>query len=224
MMDKKELEHILEALIFASETPLTLKQINAVLPEVALEEVDAAILSLQDQLRDHAFLLKKVGGGYQFASKPEYSRWILKLDEEKARSRLSRAALEALAIIAFKQPISRVEISAIRGVNSDGVMKTLLDSRLITMAGRDHGPGRALLFRTTPEFLQYFGINEISDLPRPREIEELLAAGEGGQLLKELPVEIPVPVDPVTDELPMNSELAETDGNSIHEETEYATE
>jgi segregation and condensation protein B len=224
MMDKKELEHILEALIFASETPLTFKQINMVLPDVALEEVDAAISSLQEQLQDHAFVLKKVGGGYQFASKPEYSRWILKLDEEKARSRLSRAALEALAIIAFKQPISRVEVSAIRGVNSDGVMKTLLDSRLITMAGRDQGPGRALLFKTTPEFLQYFGINDISDLPRPREIEELLAAGEGGQLLKELPVEIPAPAVPEASELTPSSELVEADGHSVAEETDYAVE
>ncbi len=97
--------------------------------------------------------------------------------------------METLAIIAFKQPISRVEVSAIRGVNSDGVIKTLLDARLITISGRDEGPGRALLFKTTPEFLRYFGINDISDLPRPKEVEELLAAGEGGQLLKELPVE-----------------------------------
>jgi segregation and condensation protein B len=189
-MDRAEFKHILEALIFASKTPLTVKQIMAILPEETPETIQAAAAELQDALSDRAFALKKVAGGYQFASKPEYSQWISKMFEEKERSRLSRAALETLAIVAFKQPISRVEISAIRGVNSDGVMKTLLDARLVTISGRDHGPGRALLFKTTPEFLHYFGINDISDLPRPREVEELLAEGEGGQLLKDLPDEL----------------------------------
>lgn len=189
-MHREEFRHILEALIFASKTPLTVKQIIAILPEETPETIRTVAAELEDELKDRAFTLKKVAGGYQFASKPEYSQWIGKMFEEKERSRLSRAALETLAIVAFKQPISRVEVSAIRGVNSDGVMKTLLDGRLITISGRDHGPGRALLFRTTPEFLHYFGINDISDLPRPREVEELLAEGEGGQLLKELPDEL----------------------------------
>ena len=109
--------------------------------------------------------------------------------QEKQRSRLSRAALETLAIVAFKQPISRVEVSAIRGVNSDGVMKKLLDFRLITISGRESGPGRPLLFKTTQEFLNYFGINDISELPRPKEIEELLAEGEGSEILQRLPDE-----------------------------------
>lgn len=189
-MDKNELAHILEALIFASDTPLSKKHILAILPEVKEEEIEAALDMLKQQLQPHAFQLKKVAGGYQFSTKPEFAKWIGHMFEEKARSRMSRAALETLAIVAFKQPISRVEVSAIRGVNSDGVMKTLLDNRLITMAGRDSGPGRALLFKTTPEFLQYFGINDISELPRPKEVEELLADGEGGQLLQEIPDEM----------------------------------
>ncbi len=188
-MDKKTLKAVLEALIFASQTPLSEKQILTLLPEETAETIQEAVAQLQQEYAEHAFTIKRIAGGWQFASKPEYAPWIAKLLEEKARSRLSRAALETLAIIAFKQPISRVEVSAIRGVNSDGVIKTLLDARLITISGRDEGPGRALLFKTTPEFLRYFGINDISDLPRPKEVEELLAAGEGGQLLKELPVE-----------------------------------
>ncbi len=189
-MNKNELVHILEALIFASDSPLPLKQMMAVLPDIEKEEIELALQQLQSELEGRAFQLKKIAGGYQFASKPEYAKWIGQMLEEKARSRMSRAALETLAIIAFKQPISRVEVSAIRGVNSDGVMKTLLDNRLITMSGRDSGPGRALLFKTTPEFLQYFGINDISELPRPKEVEEMLAEGEGGQLLQELPDEM----------------------------------
>lgn len=189
-MDRAELKPILEALIFASEAPMTEKQLLTLLPEESPESLSSAIEELQAEYADRAFTIKKVAGGWQFASKPEYAPWIGKMFEERARSRLSRAALETLAIIAFKQPISRVEVSAIRGVNSDGVIKTLLDSRMITISGRDSGPGRALLFKTTPEFLHYFSINQISDLPRPREIEELLAAGEGGQLLKEIPDEL----------------------------------
>lgn len=189
-MDKAELKRILEALIFASEAPMTEKQLLTLLPDESPDSLGSAVAELQAEYQDRAFTIKKVAGGWQFASKPEYAPWIGKMFEEKARSRLSRAALETLAIIAFKQPISRVEVSAIRGVNSDGVIKTLLDSRMITISGRDQGPGRALLFKTTPEFLHYFGINQVSDLPRPREVEELLAAGEGGQLLKEIPDEL----------------------------------
>jgi segregation and condensation protein B len=108
------------------------------------------------------------------------------LYDVKARSRLSRAALETLAIIAFRQPISKVEISAIRGVNSEGVIKGLLERNLVTITGRDTGAGRSLMFSTTKEFLQYFSLDNIADLPKPKEIEELLAEGEGSRILTEL--------------------------------------
>lgn len=182
-MHKEELLHIIEALIFASDYPVTVKHIQDTLKDIDAEHIDQAIQHLLSGYENNAFEVKKVGGGYQFATKPQYAKWINIMFEEKARSRLSRAALETLAIVAFKQPISRVEISAVRGVNSDGVMKTLLDAKLVTIAGRDKGPGRALLFKTTPEFLIYFGIDDINDLPRPREIEELLAEGEAQQVL-----------------------------------------
>lgn len=188
-MDKQELVRVLEALIFASDSPLSLKQMNSLLPEVAKDDILEALNVLGDSFQDRSFFLKKVAGGYQLASKPEYSQWIKTMLSGKESSRLSRAALETLAIIAFKQPISRVEVNAIRGVNSDGVIRTLLERKLIDMAGRDDGPGRALLFQTTNDFLQYFGIDDITDLPRPKEVEELLAEGEGGKLLQDLPEE-----------------------------------
>ena len=230
-MNTNELAHILEALIFASDTPLSMKQMLAILPDVQQQEIEHALEELQKEFKERAFQLKKIAGGYQFASKPEYAKYIGQMLEEKARSRMSRAALETLAIIAFKQPISRVEVSAIRGVNSDGVMKTLLDNRLITMSGRDSGPGRALLFKTTPEFLQYFGINDISELPRPKEVEELLAEGEGGQLLQEIPDEIlisesatePKSAEPESEtaEQAANSDTdAKTDAESEHQTSE----
>jgi len=188
-MDKEQLKLVLEALIFASESPLSLKQIQAILPEESPDVIQQALNGLSTDLQGRSFYLKKVAGGYQFATKADYATWIGHMFKEKARSKMSRAALETLAIVAFKQPISRVEVSAIRGVNSDSVMKTLLDARLITIAGRDSGPGRPLLFKTTSEFLQYFGIDDISELPRPKEVEELLAEGEA-DLIKELPDEL----------------------------------
>ncbi|MDZ7722727.1 MAG: SMC-Scp complex subunit ScpB [candidate division KSB1 bacterium] len=186
-MDTTKLAHILEALIFASDSPISLKQLSAIVKEASADNIEQALEQIKTDCENRGIVLKKIAGGYQFATRAEYAQWVGNMLETKASSRLSRAALEALAIVAFKQPISRVEVSAIRGVNSDGVMKKLLDLKLITIAGRDEGQGRALLFKTTTEFLQYFDINDISDLPRPKEIEELLAEGEGGKLLQELP-------------------------------------
>lgn len=103
-----------------------------------------------------------------------YSGWLRKLFQRRIKSRLSHAALETLSVIAFRQPVSRTEVDAIRGVNSEGVVRTLLERKLITISGRADGPGRPLLYKTTREFLRYFGINDISDLPKPREMEELL--------------------------------------------------
>jgi segregation and condensation protein B len=185
-MEKDKLRNIIEALVFASGTPITVAQIREIIEGAGKKEIEDALEDLAHGLSDRVFFLKKVGGGYQFATRPEYSKYIGHLYENKLRSRLSRAALETLAIIAFKQPITKVEISAIRGVNSDGVIKNLLERKLITISGRDPGPGRALVFTTSKDFLHYFGINEIADLPRPKEIEELLADGEGGKLLGQI--------------------------------------
>jgi segregation and condensation protein B len=185
-MNKEQLKSVVEAMVFASDTPLTIHQMVSVLENFEKAEIEQALTQIQQELEGRAFSLKKVSGGYQFASRPEFSRWIKKMYQGKERNRLTRAALETLAIIAFKQPISRVEVSAIRGVNSDGVIKGLLERKLITISGRSDGQGRALLFNTTPEFLHYFGINELADLPKPKEIEELLAAGEAARIMGEL--------------------------------------
>ncbi len=209
-MDKQQIKYVLEALIFASDTPLTLKQMSSILKDVKTTDIEAALKDLDNDYKPRALMLKKVSGGYQFTTKPAFAEWVGQMFEEKARSRLSRAALETLAIIAFKQPISRVEVSAIRGVGSEGVIKKLLDARLITISGRDSGPGRALLFKTTPEFLQYFGINDISDLPRPKEVEELLAEGEGGRLIQDLPDEVLLTEKALTDN---NQKPGDADGN-----------
>ena len=198
-MDREVLSRILESLIFASDSPLSLRQMESILEEVSRSEIESALETLEAGLVNRAWLLKKVAGGYIFATRPEYAPYVKKMFAGKERSRLSRAALETLAIIAFKQPISRVEVNAIRGVNSDGVIKGLLERRFIDISGRDDGPGRALLFRTTPEFLKYFGINDIAELPRPKEIEQLLAEGEGGKILQDMSEEELMQLEPETE-------------------------
>jgi segregation and condensation protein B len=120
-----------------------------------------------------------VAGGWQAYCRPEYSRWVKELHRGRLPARLSQAALETLAIIAYKQPIVRAEIEAIRGVDSSGVLSTLLRRDLITIAGRAPGMGRALMYRTTREFLRYFGLNFVTDLPRLEEFAEVLGLKPG---------------------------------------------
>jgi len=169
-------KQIVEVLIFASDFPIPESKLLAL-----VEELDQATLKQilgdlsEEYLKQHrSFMLSKVAGGYQLVSRPEFAPWVKKLFQGKVKTRLSQASLETLAIIAFKQPISRPQIEAIRGAQCDGVIKTLLERNLITMAGRSEGVGRPLLYKTTEEFLRHFGINAINDLPKPKEITELV--------------------------------------------------
>jgi segregation and condensation protein B len=120
------------------------------------------------------FRIIAVANGYSYATRPEFSKYVGFLSSERSKRRLSQAALETLAIIAYKQPITKPEIEKIRGVNSDYILNMLLEKNLITISGRAETIGRPLLYGTTDEFLKYFGLNKISDLPRPREIEEIM--------------------------------------------------
>ncbi len=171
---------IIEALVFASDTPITENRIKSVILELDSTEINDMIHALNDDYdrNGHAFKIARLAGGFQFVTRPEYAQYIKQYYKGRAKSKLSRASLETLAIIAFKQPVSRPEIDSIRGVNSDGVVKNLLERNLIYISGRSEHIGRALLYSTTPQFLQYFGINDIADLPRPKEIEELLGSGQ----------------------------------------------
>lgn len=179
-MDYAFKKQIIEALIFASDMPLSESRLIALVEELDALTVKKIIDELIQEYHDsrRAFTLVRVAGGYQLVTKPEFSVWLKKLFQGRAKARLSQAALEVLAIIAFKQPISRPQIEAIRGTNCDGVVKNLLERNLITIAGRSEALGRALLYKTTDEFLRYFGINQISDLPRPKEIKELVGDQE----------------------------------------------
>ncbi len=181
-----DVKELVEALIFAAEEPLTLQQIRAILqeggqdrdaPTYKEEELESVIATLNEEYQraQRPYRIIRIAGGFQFATTPDYAAWIGKLHKEQSRRKLSQSSLETLAIIAYRQPITRPDIEAIRGVDCDYVLGTLLEKKLVTIVGRAPTPGRPLLYGTTPQFLKHFGLNDISDLPRPREIEELLA-------------------------------------------------
>ncbi|NLP01734.1 MAG: SMC-Scp complex subunit ScpB [Fibrobacter sp.] len=167
---------ILEALLFASDELLTAAKIKTILPNNPdARQIRKMIDSINVQLQKerHPFEIVEIGGGYQFRTVAYYHPWVRQIFKEKAAKKLSIQALECLAIIAYKQPVSKAEIEAIRGVVSDGAMKTLLEKKLVTITGRSEKPGRPLLYGTTSEFLKYFGLNKIEDLPRIEEFEAI---------------------------------------------------
>jgi len=176
-------KNIIEALIFSSDEPLTnaeiikaIKGIDGEDSDISSDDINSAVDSLNQEYETSGRAVKivKIAGGYLFATREEYAKYIGYLSSEKTKRRLSQAALETLAIIAYKQPITKPELESIRGVNSDYILATLLDKKLITISGRAETIGRPLLYTTTDEFLKYFGLNSLSDLPKPREIEEIM--------------------------------------------------
>lgn len=176
-MQSSEYQKIIEALLFASPEPLTQTKLNSVFDQNAPTLKDI-VLELNDlyQVEGHAFEIKQIAGGYQLLSRPEYEHFIRRMLNKSGRLTLSSAALDTLAIIAYKQPIGRYEVEAIRGVDSSGVIKTLLNRNLLKIKGRDSGPGRPLLYQTTKDFLEHFGLNRLSDMPKLKEITELMEA------------------------------------------------
>ena len=174
-MIKKDYIDIIEALLFASPDPLTQKKVNMVLSSES-PELKIIVDELNQNYIDagNAFEIRFIANGYQLVAKREYEHYINMMLNKTGKVNLSPAALDSLAIIAYKQPISRHEIEAIRGVDSSGVIKTLLSRKLVAIKGRSNGPGRPLLYKTTDGFLQYFGLKTISDLPKLKEITELL--------------------------------------------------
>ncbi len=186
----RELEGIIEALLFAADTPLSLGEIKGVLREYPADAVAGALGSVIECYRsdERPLQIVEVAGGYQFTTKARYYRWIRALHRSRREGRLSGAALETLAVIAYKQPVPRSEIERIRGVNVDGVIRTLMNRDLIRIAGREKRLGRALLYGTTQRFLLNFGLKDLGELPSYEEIERMFVPPEdrGGLLISGL--------------------------------------
>ena len=170
-----ELKPIVEAMIFASPDPLTPKTLFRLLSNESREKVEAALEALQKEYKRHGGLqLTEVAGGYQIVTRPELNEWVSRLFRDRSVQRLSVQALETLAVVAYKQPVTAPEISEIRGVNTAGVLNTLITRRLIKIAGRKRVVGRPFLYATTRDFLIRFGLNDLSDLPKNEEMSEVL--------------------------------------------------
>ncbi len=186
-MDTDVKKQVVEALIFASDDPISENKLANLIEDVTPKQVSGIVEKLNQEYMktQRAFFINKVAGGFQIYTQNQFAAWIKKLYKGRSKPRLSHAGLEALSIIAFKQPISRVAVDAIRGVNSGGVLKNLLERRLICITGRSDGPGKPLLYGTTKEFLAYIGINDLADLPKPKEIEEIMGKMKEGQLSEE---------------------------------------
>ncbi len=226
------LKSIIESLVFVSETPLSLNRLKAILGDVDLRDIRLALAELKGEYEDRqgGFTLQEVAGGYQFRTRSAYSDWIKKL-LKPSPTRLSRAALETLAIIAYKQPIIRADVEHIRGVDSGGVLRLLLEKKLIRVLGRKDIPGRPMIYGTTKDFLEIFNLKDLSELPSPKEITSLGSPDRDDAQDEARDVEDvntltvlsegPAPaedVSPETDpplEIGLPAEAAETDGTDI---------
>jgi segregation and condensation protein B len=198
-----DLKAVVEALIFASPEPVTMKTLVKLLDSEPKEDILAAINELKQQYDGPGGLqMVEVAGGYQIVTRPELHEWVRRLFHERTTTKLSVASLETLAVIAYKQPITSPEIAEIRGVNTAGVLGTLIERKLIKIVGRKQVVGRPFLYGTTREFLTRFGLNDLSDLPKVEDMSELLG------------FELPASVSEPEPQSPLPFE--KTDGESIH--------
>jgi segregation and condensation protein B len=179
-LTKDNLHRIIEALLFASDVPLTMDKLKDALGGENAKKVRNALNRLEKfyDSSGSAVKLTELAGGFQLISREEYAPFVQQLYRGRSSPRLTQRALETLAIIAYKQPITKQEMEAIRGVNVDGVVKTLLERNLIKIEGRQKAPGNPLLYGTSKFFLQYFGLKSLADLPKLKEIDELLKDDE----------------------------------------------
>jgi segregation and condensation protein B len=181
-IDGSRLSAVIEALIFASPEPIEGEKLIEIIGEgdeqllLDREAILGFIEKLNDRYEENglSFMISETGGGFTFVTRPKYHRWLSVYQHQNAYRRLSQSAIETLAIVAYRQPITKPEVDQIRGVDSGYILRQLMEKMLIKVSGRAESPGKPLLYKTTKHFLQHFGINSVDELPRPREIEEIL--------------------------------------------------
>ena len=203
-IDARELKAILEAILFVSPEPVPVARLMSIVGTVSKTEVVQALEILSHDLDQpgRGIQLVQVAGGYRLVTKQEYGPWLKRMEKAKTTQKLSRSALESLAIIAYKQPLVRAEIEEIRGVETSGVLRTLCERKLVRIVGRKDVPGRPIMYGTTKFFLEHFGLQDLSQLPPLREFKEL---GESEQSL--LPIEDESPEAVETSEIPSSEEF-----------------
>ena len=195
-----ELKAIVEALIFASPQPITPRMLFKLLNDEPKEDVTAAVQALKADYDNRPGLqFVDVAGGYQIVTRPELHEWVRRLFHEHSTQKLTVAGLETLAVIAYKQPITALEIGEIRGVNTSGVLSTLLERHLIKIVGRKNVVGRPFLYSTTKEFLIRFGLNDLNDLPKVEDMAEALGFDPPAGLTEVTPREEMLPLEDTHD-------------------------
>lgn len=174
-MAEDNLKSAIEALLFSSEKPLSVDQLRAALDGLDTGQVRCAIerLSAEFVAANRGLRIIEIAGGFQMITAPDYAAFLKKLHKERRPEKLSKPALETLAIIAYKQPVTKFEIASLRNVNIDGVMKSLLDKDIIRIAGRKNAPGRPFVFSTTKKFLEHFGLKSLDELPKMSDFTKL---------------------------------------------------
>ena len=216
----ENLKHIIESLLFVAEEPLTVDKIKTITALADTREVKDALTALAAEYDDRpgGFYLDEVAGGFQIRTRPEYNEWIRKLIKPRPL-RLSKAALETLVIIAYKQPIIRSDVEHLRGVDCGGVLRVLLERKLIRVLGRREIAGRPLIYATTKHFLEVFDLKTLKDLPTPKEIEEL-----GASLTETHASDAFESIDPDEDNLDSSEEPETEPVSSDSREEELATD
>jgi segregation and condensation protein B len=190
-----ELKAVVEALIFASPEPLTPKMLFRLLADEPKEDVKATVEALKADYESRPGLqFVEVAGGYQIVTRPELHEWVRRLFHERSTQRLTVQSLETLAVIAYKQPITALEVGEIRGVNTSGVLTTLLERHLVKIIGRKNVVGRPFLYATTKEFLIRFGLNDLTDLPKIEDMAEALGFDPPARLVEQTPAEDMLPL------------------------------
>lgn len=209
---------VIEAVLFVSDKPVTLDQLKDVLETVAPSEIRVLVDQIKSEYEvgGKGMVVAEIAGGYQMLSAPRYANYIREFFKTRVKEKLSRPALETLAIIAYKQPVSRLDIEVIRGVNSDGVVTHLLTKGLIKIAGRKDIPGRPYIYGTTKQFLEYFGLKSLDDMPKLEDFKTLLESREAQQeeagkvseaAAQEATAPIEAPIEQATEE-PVDNQFA----------------
>ncbi len=194
-MEDHEIKPVIEALMFVSGDPISIDRLHDVLTAVDKAKIRALLEELKFDFAqsNRGLQVVEVAGGYQITTRIEMAPWIKEMEKVKAAARLSKPGLETLAIIAYKQPVTRAEIEQIRGVDAAGVLKTLMERKLVKIVGRKEVAGRPMMYGTTREFLQYFGLPDITGLPTLKEFSEVVDAEREGEIYAEMPEAISDP-------------------------------
>ena len=214
-MDAVQLKHLVEALVFAADKPVTLLRLRQLTRVSDTRRLEQALATIGDDYKDRGIILQVVSGGYQFRTRTQYSAWVQQLIQGRP-VRLSRAQLETLAIVAYRQPITRPEIDDIRGVDSSGTLKVLMDRALIRILGKREEVGRPMLYGTTKEFLDFFSLNDLRELPTLREYSELtdesrrVISDRLGTPMDDESPDAPMDFDSVADAYPIDALAADS--------------